>query len=316
MFFELGAGHGTGLYQDLAQPAIGRGGLASDRLLELLGCDSAVPNEHISEAIAPVHDRGERDLSFVEVDRPEVLPVGEREAAGAPPHVQELDDVGETGFFEAALDRHQAHSSISRSGHHAAAARRQPDAALRPSTGAGNGGLPLQRFARTRRRRRDTAGLCGVQHLPDETLHRAHRVGRPRGEVRGEIGVDGAELGVQFPFDDALPHLLVGSRDLDDEPAFEPGSEPRLQSDGVGQRHGRREDHLAARFGEDVEEQEQLVLGTLLVGDQMNVVEEQRRGPAVAGTPGPDGVAVDGLDELAGEFGGVETGHRSTYPRG
>ena len=88
--------------------------LRLDRLLELRRRDHAALEEDVAEPVAAVHDRGVADPAPVEVDGAEVVPVRDREAAGLLPHGEELQHVGEARLLEAALDRHQRNSSITR----------------------------------------------------------------------------------------------------------------------------------------------------------------------------------------------------------
>src|SRR6185312_12980473 len=103
------------LDQDLAELVLAVALLAGDRVFELGRGDAPAAHQDVAQPVAAVHDGGVDDMPFVEVDRAEVVPVGEREAAGPAPEKEELDDVGETGLLETALDGHQRHSSMTRS---------------------------------------------------------------------------------------------------------------------------------------------------------------------------------------------------------
>src|SRR5262249_49246684 len=60
-------------------------------------------------------DRRVGDVALLEEDVAEVAAVGDRQASGLLPHRQQLQDVGERGLLEAALDGHQRRSSATRS---------------------------------------------------------------------------------------------------------------------------------------------------------------------------------------------------------
>ena len=109
-----------------------------------------------------------------------------------------------------------------------------------------------------------------------------------------------------------LADLPVGRGQLDHQPALEPGAEPRLHPGQLGER-ARPTVNTSWRpdSSQQVEQHEQLVLGPVLVRDQVDVVEQERGGPPVARAPGGDRVAIDGLDQLAGELGRAEAGHRA-----
>ena len=157
----------------------------------------AAPDQDVAQAVAAVHDRGVDDVPFLEVDRAEVVPVGEREAPGPAPQEQELDDVRETRLLEAALDRHQRHSSMTRSAdlgplpHHLLPAARR--ARRRRAT------MPLdrpdgRRWAPARAGGTDSSSTSrasaalggtpcavgGLEHALQQGLRGADRVGGPR----------------------------------------------------------------------------------------------------------------------------------------
>src|SRR5687768_569089 len=89
--------------------------LCCNGLLQLLGRDPAFSDQQVSQPVPPVDDRGKRDLTLVEVNRPEVVPIGQRKTSGSAAQVEQLDDVRKTGLLEASLDGHQRHSSTMRS---------------------------------------------------------------------------------------------------------------------------------------------------------------------------------------------------------
>src|SRR5205809_7340765 len=64
---------------------------------------------------------------------------------------------------------------------------------------------------------------------------------------------------------------------------------------------GRREHELPVGIEELIEEIEQLFLGALLAGEQMDVVQEQCRRAAVARAPPVHAVSVDRRDQLIDE---------------
>ena len=103
------------LDEDLAELVLAVALLPVHRLAAAARGDPAASQQNVAEPVAPVDDRRVDDLALVEVDRAEVVPVGERQAAGPPPQGEQLDHVGEARLLEASLDRHQRQSSIRRS---------------------------------------------------------------------------------------------------------------------------------------------------------------------------------------------------------
>ena len=96
---ELIAAERAELEQDLAQLVLALALLAGDRLGERLGRDPSAAHQDIADPVAAVDDRRVDDEPLVEVDRAEVVPVGQRQAPRPPAEEEELDDVGETGLL-------------------------------------------------------------------------------------------------------------------------------------------------------------------------------------------------------------------------
>ena len=290
-------------HQDLAQLVLAVALLPVHRLPELLRRDPAAPHQDVAQPVAPVHDRGVDDLALVEIDRAEVLPVGEREAAGPPPQEQELDDVGEAGLLEASLDRHQRHSSSSAVAelgplpdHLLPAARaaggRRHDAARSADPGPRAAGAAAGRSRRRAPRApgrpsgarcRASAALstrwsCATQH-PDGIAGRAARYSTSSGVGRRRTSRSSSRVTTakraspdRAPGESTTspPSSRVRSR----------GSSPVSSASGTGG----GEHHLPSRLEQQVEEHEQLVLGAVLVGDEVHVVEQERRRPGGSAT--------------------------------
>ena len=284
--------------------------------------------QDVAQAVAAIDDRGEDDVAFVEVDGAEVVLVGEREAPGPPPQEEQLDDVGKARLLEAALDRHQRQSST----HAVADLGPLPDHLLPAARAAGGGcddaARPVRRrrrlapggSARTARRRaprargrrrRTLPRLGGIEDPLQLGQQRPHRVRRAGGEIVHQLGVGLAHFAASSRAGDRLANLPVRRGQLDHQPALEPGAQSRLQTPELGERRRGGKDHLPARLEQHVEEQEQLVLGPIVVGDEVHVVQEEGGDPAVACAPDADRVAIDGVDQLASELRRAETGDRA-----
>ena len=76
--------------------------------------DESVLDEDVAKPVATIDDGGVRDAPAFEVNRAELLPVRDRQAARLLPHGEQLQHVGEAGFTEAAANRHQRGSSTTR----------------------------------------------------------------------------------------------------------------------------------------------------------------------------------------------------------
>ena len=94
------------LDQQVADALVAMLGLRVDGRLQLLGGDRSRFHEHVTDAIAAIHDRRVGDAPLVEVDVSEVVPVRDAEAAGLFPHREELENVRERRFAQRALDGH------------------------------------------------------------------------------------------------------------------------------------------------------------------------------------------------------------------
>ena len=257
------------------------------------GVIEPAPHQDVAEPVAPVHDRGVGDAALVEVDVAEVLAVGDREAAGRPAQGEQLDDVGEAGLLEAALDRHQRQSSITRSvtsgQSHTIFSRlgapprggcddaARAGAPCRPAPRA----APAPRWAHRRAppARARAGGRCCAS-AAFRTRWTWARTTRTESAGRAAKNSASAASG-SATFEPSsrrhrFAHLAVGRGELHDESRLEAGAEPRLEPLELGERHGGGEDHLPPRLEQQVVEQEQLVLGAIGVGDQVHVVEEER----------------------------------------
>jgi hypothetical protein len=317
---QLLAGEHAHAHEDLAQARFAVTGLGVDGVLQLLQRDALVPDQHVAQAVPAVDDRRIADPAILEPDVAEVLAVGDGETPRAPPEVQQLDDIGEARLPQAALDRHQRHSSMTqsaRSGQCQAifsrtrAARLSRAAMPNGSRAARRTGRPVpSRSSRAMATVGSTrCASAGEQYALHETLRRPHRVGGPRREVSRQLRVDlGATRGEE-PLHHVQAQVAVGGRQLHHEAALEPGQQPGLDAGELGERHRGSERQLSAGFGEDVEEEEEFFLRALPSGDGMHVVEQQRAAAAIAIPPPDDGITVDGLDQPLRELVRRQTRH-------
>src|SRR5215203_7394711 len=104
-----------------------------------------------------------------------------------------------------------------------------------------------------------------------------------------------------------MTHLAIRRREIHNQTSFKPGSQTSLHARELGERHTGAEDHLAARLDQIVEENEQLILSTVLVGDEVHVVKEKRSRRTISGPPGTHRISIDGFNQVAGKLMGAET---------
>ena len=118
--------------------------------------------------------------------------------------------------------------------------------------------------------------------------------------------MDAALLGLGAQDGDA--RLEVGRRQVGDEAPLEAAAQPLLErGDQLGRPVGREHDLLAVLV-DRIEGVEELFLRPLLVGDELDVVDEQQVDAPVAGAEIVDLALLDRRDELVGELlaGGVD----------
>ena len=70
-----------------------------------------------------------------------------------------------------------------------------------------------------------------------------------------------------------------------------------------------RKDDLLVAVMQGAEGVEKLFLGALLAGEELDIVDHQDIGLAVALTEGDQGVILDGVDKLVGELLAAEINH-------
>src|SRR5690606_30041787 len=80
--------------------------LMLQHLLELTLREHTLAHEDVAEPVASIDDARVRDAAAVEVDLTEARAVRYRQAPGLESECEQLADIGQTGFLEAALDRH------------------------------------------------------------------------------------------------------------------------------------------------------------------------------------------------------------------
>ena len=96
--------------------------------------------------------------------------------------------------------------------------------------------------------------------------------------------------------------LEVRRRQVRDEAPFEAAAQPLLEGQDRLRRPVRGQDDLLAVLVDRVERVEELFLRPLLVGDELDVVDEQEVDPPVAGAELVDLALLDRGDELVGEL--------------
>src|SRR5690606_1079237 len=92
------------LDEQLTDAFVGLPCLLHEYFVELLLCDLPVPHEQVAQPVTAVDDARVRDAPLVEVDLAEARAVRDGQAPGLLAECQQLADVGQAGFLEAALD--------------------------------------------------------------------------------------------------------------------------------------------------------------------------------------------------------------------
>ena len=101
---------------------------------------------------------------------------------------------------------------------------------------------------------------------------------------------------------DRDPRLEVGRREIGDQAPFEPAAQSLLEGDDLLRRPVARQDDLLAVLVDRVERVEELLLRPLLVGDELDVVDEEEVDPSIACPELVDLALLDRGDELVGEL--------------
>ncbi len=105
--------------------------------------------------------------------------------------------------------------------------------------------------------------------------------------------------------EDRDPHLVVGRLHIGDQPTLEAGAHPVFEGGNRARRPVAGDDDLLAVLVERVEGVEELLLGALLAGDELDVVDHQDVDAAVAGAEVVHPARSDVVDDIVGErFGG------------
>ena len=122
------------------------------------------------------------------------------------------------------------------------------------------------------------------------------------------VGADVDVLLLGLGAQDRDARLEVGRRQVGDEAPFEAAAQPFLERRDQLRRPVGREHDLLAVLVDRVEGVEELLLGPLLVGDELDVVDEQQVDASVARPEVVDLALLDAGDELVGELlaGGVD----------
>ena len=102
--------------------------------------------------------------------------------------------------------------------------------------------------------------------------------------------------------EDRDPRLEVRRGEVGDQAPLEPAAQPLLEGHDRLRRPVGRQHDLLAVLVDRVERVEELFLGPLLVGDELDVVDEEEVDPPVAGTELVDLALLDRGDELVGEL--------------
>ena len=148
-----------------------------------------------------------------------------------------------------------------------------------------------------------TAGEGGVCHDAGEAPFELADVSRHAGGDHGESGVvvdlDPLEPD-PFP-ENGYAGLQIGRLDVRDEAPFEPRYEPVFQCLERFWRPVRGDDDLLAGLVERVEGVKELLLGLLLLLQELDVVDEKDVVGSVASLETFDGVVPQGVDEVVGE---------------
>ncbi len=113
MFFHLAPTEHAQGDENLPEAEVRNIGLEPHGRIELGGRDPAGSHQHVPQPVPPVDNRGMDDEPIFEEDRSVTLSVRQGEAPRPAPQKEELHDVGEARFPQAALDRHQRNSSSS-----------------------------------------------------------------------------------------------------------------------------------------------------------------------------------------------------------
>src|SRR3990172_2601096 len=121
------------------------------------------------------------------------------------------------------------------------------------------------------------------------------------GDQVGHIVREAHALDAGLLFQNGHPRLEVGGLDVGDEPPLEARAEALLDLWDLLGRAVAGDDDLLARVVEVVEGVEELLLGALLAGDELDVVDQQEVDGPVLGAELRGAIVADGVDEVVGE---------------
>ena len=122
------------------------------------------------------------------------------------------------------------------------------------------------------------------------------------GDELDDVGGDRDRALLGLGPQDRDARLEVRRRQVGDQAPLEPAAEPLLEGQDRLRRPVRGQDDLLAVLVDRVERVEELLLGPLLVGDELDVVDEEEVDPPVAGPELVDLALLDRGDELVGEL--------------
>ena len=150
---------------------------------------------------------------------------------------------------------------------------------------------------------------AGVGHDPVEgALELADVADDLAGDELHHVGPDRHRGLLGLRPQDRDPRLQVGGGEVGDQAPLEAAAQALLERRDLLRRPVRREDDLLAVLVDRVERVEELLLRPLLVGDELDVVDEEEVDPPVARPEVVDPALLDAGDELVGELlaGGVD----------
>jgi len=124
------------------------------------------------------------------------------------------------------------------------------------------------------------------------------------------LELDGEGLG--FFAENRETRLDVGRLKLGGQTPFEAGDEALLEIGDFRRRAVAGEDDLLVPIEECVEGVEEFLLGTFLAGEELDIVDEEEISLAIALAKFDEGIVLDGIDELVGEFLRREIHHLAT----
>ena len=123
------------------------------------------------------------------------------------------------------------------------------------------------------------------------------------------VGCDRDRALLGFGAEDRDARLEIRRRQVGDQTPLEPRPKPFLEGQDRLRRPVAGEDDLLAVLMDRIERVEELLLGPLLVGDELDVIDEEEVDPAVARPELVDLALLDAGDELVRELLGGRVDH-------